>query len=209
MHAAKIRHRSQNSNPDCSDQACVAIQLVVARAVQTTSAKSFVPLISELEFDMSISSVAFGGSAHATAASRKSELQQRSTDFSSLAQALSSDDLSGAQAAYANLQSDPRPGFANHSGSPSPQRISDLKKLKSDTLALGAALNAGKLGAAKSAFAILKQDMSTAHSGRVAGLNGAPTMPSGASNSTLAGNSSDLRSPVAMSSVGGTLDLTA
>jgi hypothetical protein len=70
-------------------------------------------------------------------------------------------------------------------------------------------LNAGKLGAAKSAFAILKQDMSTAHSGRVAGLNGAPTMPSDASNSTLAGNSSDLRSPVAMSSVGATLDLTA
>ena len=78
---------------------------------------------------MSVSSVAFGGSAHATAASRKSELQQRSTDFSFLPQALSPNDLSGAQAAYANLQSDPRPGFANHSGSPSPQRISDLKKL--------------------------------------------------------------------------------
>jgi hypothetical protein len=84
-----------------------------------------------------------------------------------------------------------------------------LKKLKSDTLALGAALNAGKLGAAKSAFATLKQDISTAHCDRVAGLNGTPTMPSVASNSAPAGNSSDLRAPRAMSSVGGSLDLSA
>jgi hypothetical protein len=84
-----------------------------------------------------------------------------------------------------------------------------FEKLKSDTLALGAALNAGKLGAAKSAFATLKQHMSPAHSDRDAGLNGTPTMPSVASNSAPAGTSSDLRALLAMSSVGGTVDLSA
>jgi hypothetical protein len=158
---------------------------------------------------MSFSSVSFGASAHATATNHKSVLQQRSTDFSALSQALGSNDLSGAQAAFAKLQSDPLPASAASSGTPSPQRISDLKKLKADTLALGAALGAGKLGAAKSALAPLKQAMSAAHVDHVAALHGTPTAPTTASNSTGTGTSSNSHSPIAMSAVGGSVDLTA
>jgi hypothetical protein len=160
---------------------------------------------------MSISSLSSAGSAHVTSTSLKSALQQRSTDFSALSQALSSNNLSGAQAAFAQLQSDPRPtASANGAGgTASPQRIADVKQLQSDTVALGAALGAGKLGAAKSAFAHLRHDMRTAHADRVGGLDGSPTVPSASGNSTLGASASNYRAPVTMSSVGGTLDLTA
>jgi hypothetical protein len=185
----------------------------MAWAVQTLSAKSFALLISDVEFDMSISSISSAGSAHVTSTSLKSALQQRSTDFSALSQALSSNNLSGAQAAFAQLQSDPRPTVAGNSagGTPSPQRVADVKQLQSDTVALGAALGAGKLGAAKSAFAHLRHDMRTAHADRVGNgaLDGSPTLPSASGNSTLGGTASNLRAPGSANSVGSMLDLTA
>ncbi|HEY5103370.1 MAG TPA: hypothetical protein VII70_11355 [Steroidobacteraceae bacterium] len=162
---------------------------------------------------MSISSLSSASSAHVTSTSLKSALQQRSTDFRALSQALSSNNLSGAQAAFAQLQSDPRPTVAANGagGTASPQRIADVKQLQSDTVALGAALGTGKLGAAKSAFAHLRHDMRTAHGDRVGGdgLDGNPIVPSATGNSTLGGSASNYRAPVTMSSVGGTLDLTA
>jgi hypothetical protein len=181
--------------------------------MQTLSARSFALLISEVEFDMSISSLASVGPAHVTGTSLKSALQQRSSDFSALSQALNSNNLSGAQAAFAQLQSDPRPTTSATSagGTPSPQRVADVKQLQSDTVALGAALGAGKLGAAKSAFANLRHDMRTAHADRVGGgaLDGNPIVPSATGNSTISGISSNLRAPVSTNSVGSTLDVTA
>jgi hypothetical protein len=131
---------------------------------------------------MSISSVSSLSHAHGGAAVRKSAMQPRSTDFSTLSQALGSNNLSAAQSAFATLQKDAQ--------------------------ALSTALNTGNLGAAQQAFATLKQDSSTAQQMRGhplqhhAGVGLASAKGSGST-------SSDLLATQAISSVGGTLNVTA
>jgi hypothetical protein len=81
---------------------------------------------------MSISSVSFGGSAHPTATSIKNALQQRSTDFSALSQALGRNNLAGAQSAFATLQQDAKQLPVTQSSAQTPQQASSLQKVKTD-----------------------------------------------------------------------------
>jgi hypothetical protein len=165
-----------------------------------------------VECGMSIGSVSlFGGSAQATAAARKSALQQRSTDFSSLAQALSCNNLSGAKSAFAALQKDAQQVAATHGNSPSTQQnCAAVQLVKSDAQTLATALSANKLGAAQKAFASLKQDSANTHRGGYHGhLSGLPILARTSGNTSPAGTSSDYRAAEALSTVGGTLNLSA
>jgi hypothetical protein len=103
---------------------------------------------------MSVSSVpsAAGGLQNADPG-KLSAIKQRREDFQSLAQALGSGDLAGAQKAFASFQKDMQtipPGRAGQQGGPS--------NMKDAIDALGKALSAGDLSGAQKALATLKQD---------------------------------------------------
>jgi hypothetical protein len=155
---------------------------------------------------MAISGISCVGSAHRpSAASFKSNLQQRSTDFSSLASALSSNNLTSAQNAFATLQKDAQSIPATQTSSPT--NAQSLQQVKNDAQTLATTLAAGNLGAAQNAFATLKQDSASArthfhhHGGiRVAGSS---------STANAAAPSSELLATQAIGSVGSTLNVTA
>lgn len=157
---------------------------------------------------MSISSVSSVSHAHGGAAVRKSAMQQRSTDFSTLSQALGSNNLSAAQSAFATLQKDAQSASATQGNSQTTAQTSALQQVKKDAQTLSTALNTGNLGAAQQAFATLKQDSSTAqqmrghHLHHHAGVGLASAKGTGST-------SSDLLATQAISSVGGTLNVTA
>ena len=91
--------------------------------------------------------------------------QQRRQDFSQLAQALQSGDLTGAQKAFADLQSlqQSQSGTnSNSAGSP----------IQSDFVALGQALSSGDLSQAQSDFTQLQNDIKSAFQNQ-AGSRGA------------------------------------
>jgi hypothetical protein len=161
---------------------------------------------------MSISSVSFGGSAHPTATSIKNALQQRSTDFSVFSQALDSNNLAGAKTAFASLQQDAQQVPVTQASAQTPQQASALQKVKTDAQTLATALSTSNLGAAKTAFAYLKQDSANAPIGRHHfHYSPIPAVANGSTavNTSLAGTASDYRAAEALSSVGSTLNLTA
>lgn len=85
-------------------------------------------------------------------------MQQRRQDFQSLASALQSGDLSGAQQAFQDLQqlqSSSSSSDPSQSGSSS----NSTNPLSADFSALGQALQSGDLATAQSDFAQLQQDM--------------------------------------------------
>jgi hypothetical protein len=93
-----------------------------------------------------------------------------------------------------------------------PQQASALQKVRSDAQTLAIALGANNLGAAKTAFAAVKQDSIHAPFGRhhfhyspiPAVANSSSTV-----NTSLASTASDYRAAEALSSVGSTLNLSA
>jgi hypothetical protein len=160
---------------------------------------------------MSTSSVSFGGSLHASAALQKVARQQKSSDFSSLASALGSNNLTGAQNAFATLQKDAQSASATQTSSSATQQTSALQQVKSDAQTLATALGSGNLGAAQQAFATLKQDSATAHAGHHHGGHhgGGAKVASSSSTSSPSSLSADYTAADAVSSVGTTLNLTA
>jgi len=87
-------------------------------------------------------------------------MQQRKLDFSQLAQALQQGDLTGAQKAFADLQSLSQPQSGSSSTSASSNTSSNgTSALADDFAALGKALQAGNLADAQSAFAKIQSDM--------------------------------------------------
>jgi hypothetical protein len=86
----------------------------------------------------------------------QSDIKQRSQDFMALQSALQSNDLTGAQKAFAAFQQDLQGPSAASKKSPNDQAANDLKALQT-------ALQSGDLATAQQAFATLKQDVQSAH----------------------------------------------
>ena len=101
---------------------------------------------------MSISSI---GSTAGLSSAWQNTFQQRRQDFNQLAQALQSGDLSGAQKAFADLQSLQQ----NNSGT---NPNSNGSPIQNDFAALGQALQSGNLSQAQSDFTQLQNDLQTA-----------------------------------------------
>jgi DNA-binding FadR family transcriptional regulator len=80
------------------------------------------------------------------------QMQQRKTDWQSLASALQSGDLTGAQQAFSSLQAMQTGGN---------QGASSTSPISSDFTALGKAIQSGDLNAAQTAFQKLQTDMQT------------------------------------------------
>lgn len=104
---------------------------------------------------MSVNSVnSTTGSMQEVQSGQASAFKQRRQDFQSLAKALDSNDLAGAQAAFAALQKDlqavPQGSSAQQGGQ---------STIKDGINAIGAALSAGDLSGAQKALAQVKQDM--------------------------------------------------
>jgi hypothetical protein len=161
---------------------------------------------------MSNSNVSFGGSAHPTATSLKNALQQRSSDSSALSQSLGCNNLTGAQSAFATLKQNSQQIPVTQTSAQTPQQASALQKVRSDAQTLATALGTSNLSAVKTAFPYLKQDSAHASFGRHHFHHSpipAVANSSSAVNTSLAGTSSAYRAAEALSSVGGTLNLTA
>ena len=151
---------------------------------------------------MAISGIFSSGAAHGTSSlSKKSTLQQHSTDFSNLANALSSNNLASAQSAFAALKQDAQSIPATQGSSQ--VNAQTMQKVKSDAQALATTLASGNLGAAQKAFASLKQDSTSArmHFHHHGGARG--------SNASATAASSELIATQAIGSVGSTLNVTA
>ena len=99
-----------------------------------------------------------GVSQSSTQPPSNTTFQQRNDAFNSLDQALSSGDLSGAQSAFATLQS-----LGPKDGKGPPPGDGDNPMAK-DMAAVSSALQSGDLSGAQTAFAKLKSDMA-AHRG--------------------------------------------
>jgi hypothetical protein len=156
---------------------------------------------------MAISSISGGSTAHRSSAlNKKGNLQQRSTDFSTLASALGSNNLTGAQNAFAALQKDAQSIPATHGSTPA--NAQSLQQVKSDAQTLATTLASNNLGGAQNAFTTLKQHATSAHMHghhhgggmRLAGISSA---------STASPESSELLATQAIGSVGSTLNVTA
>jgi hypothetical protein len=149
---------------------------------------------------MAISGIFSGSTAHgASVLNKNNSLQQRSSDFSSLASALGSNNLTSAQNAFSALQKDAQSIPATQGSSQ--VTAQSLQQVQSDARALAASLTSGNVGAAQKAFANLKQYSTKAH------LHG-HHHGGGASNLSAAA-SSELLATQAIGSVGSTLNLTA
>ena len=156
---------------------------------------------------MAISSIFGGSAAHgASALNKKSTLQQHSTDFSNLAGALGSNNLTSAQTAFSALQKDAQSIPATPAGSPA--NAQSLQQVKNDAQTLATPLAAGNLGAAQNAFATLKQDSASARMHFHHHGGGARVAGSASASSTTA-SSSELLATQAIGSVGSTLNVTA
>jgi hypothetical protein len=103
---------------------------------------------------MSISSITPGAGV---AQPWQNVFQQQRQDFSQLAQALQTGDLSGAQQAYANLQSLQQSQSSSNSNS-NPNE----SPIQKDFAALGQALASGNLSQAQSDFSQLQNDLKSA-----------------------------------------------
>lgn len=113
------------------------------------------------------------------------------------------------QSAFATLQKDAQSVNATQGTSQATAQTSVMQKVKSDAQTLSTALSTGNLGAAQQAFATLKQDSATAQ--RMHGHHGHHGMrvASSSSSASSGSTSSDLLATRAISSVGGTLNVTA
>ena len=155
---------------------------------------------------MAISSISSGSTAHRTSAlNKKNSLQQRSSDFSSLASALSTNNLSSAQNAFSALQKDAQSIPATQGSSQATTQ--SLQQVQSDARALAASLASGNVGAAQKAFATLKQDSTKAH--LHAHHHGSGAHAAGSASDPNAAASSELLATQAIGSVGSTLNVTA
>jgi hypothetical protein len=149
---------------------------------------------------MAISSISSGSTAQrAPGLNKKNSLQQRSTDFSCLASALGSNNLTSAQNAFSALQKDAQSIPATQASSQATAQ--SLQQVQSDARALAASLTSGNVGGAQKAFANLKQDSAKAH------LHG--HHHGGGVNNLSAAASSELLATQAIGSVGSTLNVTA
>jgi hypothetical protein len=90
---------------------------------------------------------------------RQNPLQQMRQDFSQLASALQSGDLSTAQSAYSNLQQLLQ---AQQSGSASSTGSTPANTIQNDFAALGQALQSGDIGQAQTAFSQMQKDFQAA-----------------------------------------------
>ena len=127
--------------------------------------------------------------------------QQQRQDFSQLAQALQDGDLTGAQKAYADLQSLQK---GNQSGTNTNTNSgSSQNPLQADFAALGQALSSGNLSQAQSDFTQLQADLKNAYQNQ-AGIQGAGAhhghhhhhaVSSSDSDSNTSGSSSSVTSP--------------
>jgi hypothetical protein len=156
---------------------------------------------------MAISGISCGSTAHRPSAlNKKGNLQQRSTDFSTLANALGSSNLTGAQNAFAALQKDAQSIPAAHGSSQA--NAQSVQQVKSDAQTLATTLASNNLGGAQKAFATLKQHSMSAH--MHGHRHGAGARVSGISNAaTASAESSELLATQAIGSVGSTLNVTA
>jgi len=96
----------------------------------------------------------------------QASIQQRKQDFSQLASALQSGDLTGAQSAFSALQSLTSQGqnsTVNSTGTSSTASNSG-NTISNDFATLGQALQSGNIASAQSAFAQLQTDMQTQQS---------------------------------------------
>src|ERR1700724_3424153 len=95
---------------------------------------------------------------------RQSLFRQIRQDFSQLAKALQSGDLSGAQSAFASLQQGLQSqGLITQTTATTPSTTnSGTDTISSDFNALGSALSSGNLTLAQSAFSQLQKDIQTA-----------------------------------------------
>jgi hypothetical protein len=142
-----------------------------------------------------ISSVGTGYQAYQS--SWQSNRQKGQQDFQALATALNSNDLSGAQTAFAALQKDV-PGLSSNGNPQGTQAANTNNPLTSDFQNLSQALSSGDLSSAQSAFAKLQQDLQTAvgghrhhhHHGGGGGMAGATACQSSDAG-TNAGSSAD------------------
>ena len=171
---------------------------------------------------MAISSIFGGSAAHgASALNKKSTLQQHSTDFSNLAGALGSNNLTSAQNAFSALQKDAQSIPATPAGSPA--NAQSLQQVKNDAQTLATTLAAGNLGAAAVTSVTilgpppppalyddgtLKQDSASARMHFHHHGGGARVAGSASASSTTA-SSSELLATQAIGSVGSTLNVTA
>lgn len=101
---------------------------------------------------MNVSDVNSASSAYAP--QFQSQFKQRAMDFKAVGSALQSDDLAGAQTAFASLQKDL--GTAAAGKNPDSQAAKDLDALKN-------ALQAGDISGAQQAFATMRQDLQKTH----------------------------------------------
>jgi hypothetical protein len=156
---------------------------------------------------MAISSISSASTAHRTSAlNKKGNLQQRSTDFSTLASALGSNNLTSAQNAFAALQKDAQSIPATHGSSQ--VNTQSLQQVKNDAQTLATTLASNNLGGAQKAFATLKQHSTGAHMhGHHRG--GGARLASVSSAATASADSGELLATQAIGSVGSTLNVTA
>ena len=110
---------------------------------------------------MSVSSI----SSNNNVAQPWQTLLQRRQDFSELAQALQSGDLSGAQKAYSALQS------LQQNTKTNPNTTTTGNPVQTDFAALGQALAAGNLSQAQSDFAQLKSDIQNTTQSNASGVH--------------------------------------
>jgi len=153
---------------------------------------------------MSISSISGASAAHGAFATRKSALQQRSTDFSTLASALGSSNLSSAQNAFAALQKDAQSIPAQASSQVNAQT---LQQVKSDAQTLATTLASGNLTGAQKAFQTLRQHSAGAHLRGAHYRFGTPVAGSSGTTGTTAA-SDELVATQAIGSVGSTLNVS-
>jgi hypothetical protein len=112
---------------------------------------------------MSISSISSNSYAYPTPDTNNRD--QFRTDFSNLATALSSGDLSGAQSAFSALQQLQPGRFSTSPNAGGTPGIGATSSIGADIATLGDALKSGNLTAAQDAFKKVQQDMQSMHHG--------------------------------------------
>ena len=138
---------------------------------------------------MDVSSISAALSASATNTS--SAFKQSATDFKSLAQALQSGDLAGAQQAFATLQQD-SPWVSRAVSASDTANGGAGSTVASALQTLSKALQSGDISGAQQAFAALQQAFQTGHHGHhhhaPAGASSAPAVPVNNTVATVGSN---------------------
>ena len=137
-------------------------------------------------------------------AQMRNAIKQSSQDFKSLKSALSSNDLAGANQAFASVKQDIQ-NLSTNTGGKSP--FAANSPIGKDFQALGAALQSGDLKAAQQAFTQFRQDIKSAgHAARVGRHGGAGNDHDNDDGGSVSSTSS---TPTASGTNSGSLNLVA